>query len=181
MSWFRNAIIASVIILFISCNSKVGVVSENRTPIDRNPIEVIGDSAKLQLVDMDRLNHYLHSKNDSIYIINFWATWCVPCVEELPEFDKIAREYEDKNVRLVLVSVNSVKDSLMVVKFLESRNYFAENLLLDGGSPNDWIPKVNEEWTGSIPATIVKSSHKTTFFEGKLSEKELKKRIEDLR
>lgn len=175
MNWFKSFSVLVVCSFICSCTSKENIIS-----IERNPIKVIGAKAKLQLVDMERLSHYLNSKNDTVYVINFWATWCVPCIQELPDFEKTISHFKEKKVKWVLVSLNAVKDSSLVTKFLEKRNYNAENLLFDGGSPNEWIPKISSTWSGSIPATIIRNSRKSVFFEGKLNEEELTSNIKRL-
>ncbi len=96
--------------------------------------------------------------NDTIYVVNFWATWCVPCVEELPYFEKIDSLYKDKKVKVILVSTDFKKDiDSRLVPFIEKKKLKCEVNFLDELYDNEWIPKVDSLWQGNIPATRIYS------------------------
>ena len=111
----------------------------------------------IQVVNYSGLEEYMQAQPaENLYVYNFWATWCVPCVKELPYFTRLDSLYEDQNVEVVFVSLDfpdllerSVKP--MVKKKLDGQNV----MLLDDPKQNDWIPKVDSEWGGAIPATLV--------------------------
>lgn len=118
--------------------------------------------------------NYLQMKNDSIYIINFWATWCKPCVKELPAFEKMAMDYSDKRVKILLVSLDfSDKIESQVIPFIKKNNIQAEVVLLDDANANSWIPKVSQEWSGAIPATVIYKKDNRKFYEQSFTFKEL--------
>lgn len=108
----------------------------------------------------------LNRSGDSVYVINFWATWCKPCVKELPFFDRIKSEYADKKVKVILVSLDDrryVEDRL--VPFIQNRNVQSEVVLMSVPDANSWIDKVDTEWSGSIPATVFYNNKKRMFKE----------------
>ncbi len=109
---------------------------------------------------------YFQKKNDSIYVINFWATWCKPCIKELPAFEKIASEYADKKVKVLLVSLDFPdKIEEQVIPFIKKNNIKSEVILLDDADANSWIPKVSPDWSGAIPATVIYKNDRRKFYE----------------
>lgn len=112
----------------------------------------------------------LHLSNDTTYVINFWATWCTPCRKELPAFEKLNKTYQNKPVKVVLVSLdfpNQINKSL--IPFIEKNKLKSKVLLLNDPDANSWIDKVNKSWSGSIPATLVYNKNKRIFNEGSLT------------
>ncbi|MFD1553340.1 hypothetical protein DNU06_06660 [Putridiphycobacter roseus] len=104
--------------------------------------------------------------SDTIYVFNFWATWCKPCVQELPYFDSLNQYAGAKPISLVLVSLDfktQIEKSL--VPFLTKNNIKNEVVLLADGKVNKWIDEVDPSWSGSIPATLVINGDKRLFFE----------------
>ena len=109
----------------------------------------------------------LLEKNDGkTYIINFWATWCAPCVKELPYFEKINQEYSDKNVEVLLVSLDFPKQAKKkLIPFINKRKLKSEVVLLDDINENVWIKAIDESWSGAIPATIIYNKNNRKFYE----------------
>lgn len=116
----------------------------------------------------------VHNTSDTIYVVNFWATWCKPCVAELPEFEKLHQDSKDKGrkIKVLLVSMDFKEELDKRVKtFLDKNNYTAEVILLDEVNGNDFINKISEKWSGAIPATLItqKEKFRDQFFEGKVT------------
>jgi thiol-disulfide isomerase/thioredoxin len=117
---------------------------------------------------------YLQQKNDTTYIVNFWATWCKPCIEELPAFEKINQEYSEQKVKVVLTSLDFPERlEKQVIPFIKKYDLRSEVVLLDDPDANSWIPKVSEEWSGAIPATIIYNQHERVFYERSFTYDEL--------
>ncbi|HEY4786547.1 MAG TPA: TlpA family protein disulfide reductase [Bacteroidales bacterium] len=121
-----------------------------------------------------RLNYqqfepYLHRDNDTLYVVNFWASWCVPCREELPAFERIRQKYEGKKVKVLLVSLdlpNQVESRLL--PFIRKNQLKSEVILLNDPHQNEWIDKVDPKWSGAIPFTQIygkgfRESYERTF------------------
>ncbi len=105
-------------------------------------------------------------QTDTVYVINFWATWCKPCVEELPYFETFNQKYLDKKVKVILISLDFKKKLESHLKpFLEKRQLTSEVLVLIDPDANTWINEINPEWSGAIPATLVYKRTKSAFFE----------------
>ena len=104
------------------------------------------------------------SDKNTIYVVNFWATWCGPCVKELPHFEKL--NAENKSVKVVLVSLdfkNQFESKLL--PFLKKKSIKSEVVLLTDKDYNTWLPQVNKDWSGSIPATLIIKNGKKIFVE----------------
>jgi len=114
----------------------------------------------------DAFEHVLHQNNDTTYVINFWATWCGPCVKELPYFEKVNQQLKGKPFKMILVSLD-MKRKLedKVIPFLNNQKIASEVILMDDGKPNNWIDKVDPSWSGAIPITVVRSGDAYDFYE----------------
>lgn len=118
------------------------------------------------ILTFQQLKPLLTTKSDTVFIINFWATWCAPCVAELPYFEKLNTELSNKKVKVILVSLdmkNQIESKLL--PFLEKKRLKSKVLVLVEKNPNAWIPKVHPEWSGSIPATLIFDKNKCQFYE----------------
>jgi len=128
----------------------------------------------LKVVDYNELEPYLHKNNDTCYVINFWATWCGPCVKEIPYYEQITRNYANKKVKVILVSLDFAKTyKEVLIPFIEKRNLKSEILLLNDPNSNEWIDKIDKDWTGSIPATLVYTKTSRSFYEKSFTYNEL--------
>lgn len=133
------------------------------------------------IVQFDELQKILDSKADEIQVVNFWATWCAPCVTELPLLEKL-NDQGNERVKITLVSLDYVDKVDKVNQFISRKNIRSRVLLLDDIDYNSWIDKVDKQWTGAIPATLVVNSKtkKRKFLEKELKEGELEKLIAEL-
>ena len=127
---------------------------------------------KTAVYKIDDLTKRIYNNSDTTYIVNFWATWCKPCVAELPEFEKLHTESKDKKIKVLLVSMDFKEELDKKLKtFLEKNKYTCEVVLLDEINGNDFINKVSESWSGAIPATLITKNNKSTqdFIEKKVT------------
>ena len=116
----------------------------------------------------------LNNPNDTTYVINFWATWCKPCVEEMPGFIALDNKFRDKKFKLILTSLDfETQIETKVKPFIKNNDIHAEVIVLADTKAHEWIDKVNKEWVGSIPATIIYNKDFYFFKEDMLSFEEL--------
>jgi len=133
----------------------------------------------LEVYDYQGLEPILNKKDDKIYVVNFWATWCAPCVKELPYFEELNKKYAKDNVEVLLVSLDFPKQYEKKLKpFIVKHKLKSKVLALNDVDSNSWINKINPEWTGAIPATLIYSKDQRTFYEQSFNYDELKAEVE---
>ncbi len=142
---------------------------------------LLSSAQEIKVIKLADLEKRIRNQSDTTFIVNFWATWCVPCVKELPDFDSIHKVYTGKKVKVLLVSLD-FKEELQskLIPFIQTKNIVAETVLLDEVNGNYFIPKISTFWSGAIPATLILNNNKKVdhFFEKKLDYEFLKKEIE---
>lgn len=106
-------------------------------------------------VSADLLLQRIQTKSDTTYIVNFWATWCAPCVKELPNFERIDSLYRKQLVKVILVSLD-FKDNIdsKLIPFIARKQINSEVIWLNEMRDSEWIPKMDNKWQGNIPATL---------------------------
>ncbi|MGB3606378.1 TlpA family protein disulfide reductase [Psychroserpens sp.] len=137
--------------------------------------QVVAVFPDLKVLDFDGLEAYLNKKDKrKTYVVNFWATWCAPCVKELPSFEELNARYKDQNVEVILISLDFPKQIETKLKpFLKKNALKSEVVVLDDVDSNTWIPKVSKAWSGAIPATIIYNQQKKEFYERSFTYSEL--------
>ncbi len=128
----------------------------------------------------EELMEQFRKNDDVLYVVNFWATWCVPCVAELPEFLEVNRALRDNpKFKMYLVSLDMPSKMQVLLDFIQKENIDAEVILLDDAKRmNTWIPAFDSSWSGAIPATIMYHNAEPVYFiEGTLSQEELNNQI----
>lgn len=127
---------------------------------------------QIPAVKAAQVNNRLASGTDTIYVVNYWATWCIPCVKELPELEQLQETYKDKPVKVLLVSFDfkeQYPDQLE--KWVQQKQIKSEVIWLDESVPDEFIPILNNEWSGSLPATTIlfKKTHYRYFAEASVT------------
>jgi thiol-disulfide isomerase/thioredoxin len=135
----------------------------------------------VETISLDELEQlYLKNTSDTLLVVNFWATWCKPCVEELPLFEQITKDFATKKVKVVLVSLDFLKDKeTKLIPFIKKRRLSSKVVLLSSKLNTTEIEQIHKEWSGAIPMTIIHRGSSSThlFFEKQFSDDELKQVI----
>ncbi|WP_452229047.1 MULTISPECIES: TlpA family protein disulfide reductase [unclassified Lacinutrix] len=160
LSISKNAIYFILIaLLTFSCKEE-----KKTTKATSTASEVTPTNSTIPIYDFNALEPLLYTNTNKTYIVNFWAMWCAPCVQELPYI----QEYANKNpdVEVLLVSMDFIKDIETKLKpFLKERNITSKVILLDDPDANSWIDKVNPDWSGAIPFTIIFNTKTRKYYE----------------
>jgi peroxiredoxin len=91
-----------------------------------------------------------------LLLVNFWATWCGPCLEEFPELQKMVRMYAERQVQIVTVSINSPDEKKLVLAFLQKQHAINRNLLFDSNDSAEAVTAfANKDWKGGVPYTAI--------------------------
>lgn len=131
---------------------------------------------KVPQVEFAELESLLNRSGDTVYVINFWATWCKPCIEELPHFEAAGKDPAFADVEFYLVSLDFISDlENKVIPFIAKKEISSQVLLLDNTDYNSWINKVDPSWSGAIPATLMANgaTGEKAFFEKQFQKGEL--------
>ena len=140
---------------------------------------VVGDGVSVDSYKFDGFRPLMERGDDAIYVLNFWATWCAPCVKELPAFEKLNAEYADKNVKVILVSLDfNTKVESALLPFIKRKNLESEVIHLISTDANDWLDQVSPEWSGAIPATLIYSRDRRQFYERSFTFDELESEVQ---
>jgi len=119
-----------------------------------------GREKSVQVLNFDQFEPYLHRSNDTVYLVNFWATWCAPCIKELPAIKAVEEKYVNENFKVLLVSLDMPNElTSRLTPFIQSKNITSDVFLLNDPNQNRWIDKVDPNWSGEIPFTLIYGKH----------------------
>ena len=129
--------------------------------------------AQVKVVNWKQFLKIKNETTEKVKVINFWATWCGPCIKELPVFEGVNAAHSD-SVEVVLVSLDHV-DRLdeKVNPFVLKKQIRSTVVLLNDIDFNTWMPKIRADWGGEIPVTLVVYKGKELFHKGEITEAEL--------
>jgi len=135
--------------------------------------------SKIKITELEKII----TESKEPLIINLWATWCGPCVEELPYFLEEWKDKKEKGLRLILVSLDFVDDyPEKIEKFMSRRKIKPPVMWLNESDADYFCPKIDPRWSGAIPASLFvnNTTGYRSFFEGQMSSKEIKKEIKSI-
>lgn len=122
------------------------------------------------------LKPLLNQNDDKVHVVNFWATWCAPCIKELPYFEALNKR---KNIEVLLVSLDFPKHKQSrLLPFISKNKLQSKVVLLDDADENYWINDINANGSGAIPATLIYNSQKRDFYERSFTKNELLNLVE---
>ncbi|MDW8203650.1 MAG: TlpA disulfide reductase family protein [Cytophagales bacterium] len=113
-------------------------------------------SQQVTVVNIEQVTDLMQNQSDTVYVVNFWATWCAPCVKELPEFVQLHEAYQNRKVRVQLISIDfrsALESSLKPL--LQRKNITCPVWLLNNTDYDSWINRIEESWQGEIPFTLI--------------------------
>lgn len=153
-------------VLLMSCEQKPKEQTEVSEQAGVPEQEVVQKTAEVEVMDFQQLQPLLSAKEGKTTIVNFWATWCKPCLKELPYFEEINDSLGSSGVEVILVSLDFPKKlDTQLRPFVEEHQLGSRVILLDDPRENVWIPKVDSTWTGALPATLIINKGARKFYE----------------
>ena len=115
---------------------------------DQEPVE-------LQTLDEAGLTKLVKNDTDHLLLVNIWATWCGPCVTELPELVTINRMYRRRNFKLVTISLDEPEQKDDALKLLREKHVAATNYLSTVSNRDRFADLLDKEWQGPVPYTLL--------------------------
>ena len=121
----------------------------------------------IPILNLDELKNRYTQQNDTTYIVNFFATWCGPCIQEMPMLNKFYEEHRNTNIQLIFISLDNPSYIKKLPNKMQKLGVQAPVYLLKANSDYSWLPQVDSRWQGSIPATMIINTKKNVkaFFE----------------
>ena len=164
-----------LIVLF----SVFSCLNEERTSSVAQQEPIPGQTVELDIYNYSGLEPFLNKTDGKTYVVNFWATWCAPCIKELPHFEKLNDIYSNQDVEVLLVSLDFPKQYDSKLKpFIKEHKLKSKVVALNDVDANSWIPKVSEDWSGAIPATLIYNNNKRQFYEQSFDYEQLETQIQ---
>jgi thiol-disulfide isomerase/thioredoxin len=169
-------LIALCLVVCLSCKNDKNVNAEATIVANSDNKNI--ENIKLDIRNFNDLEPLLNKQDNKVHVVNFWATWCAPCIKEIPHFEKLNANYKDRNVEVLLVSLDFPFNYEKKLKpFIKEHKLQSKVVVLDDPDMNSWMPKVSEEWTGAIPITIIYNKEKRQFYERTFTYNELEKEL----
>lgn len=134
-------------------------------------------------VDGKQLTEAIAREKGHVVLVNFWATWCVPCREEFPDLVRLEKAYRDRGLRVLGVSTDLAKDLPKIEKFLAAGHPdFPNYRKKSGGDDQDFIESADEKWGGELPFTVLygEDGKKARTLSGKQSYADLERAVSAL-
>jgi thiol-disulfide isomerase/thioredoxin len=121
----------------------------------------------------------LNTQTDTIYVVNFWATWCAPCIKELPHFERLESQYAGKKVKVLLVSLDMRKQiESALIPFIKRKDLKPQVVHLYEPNADAWINKVDATWSGALPATVIFDRDGRKFYERSFTYEALERELQ---
>ncbi len=133
-------------------------------------------------INEDGLRRLIHERAGRILLLNIWATWCKPCVEEFPGLIRLQQTYQDSLVDIIAISVDYPDEvASKILPFLDSLGVSFTVFVADIPKPEDFIKTLDPAWSGAVPATFVFDRHgqRRAFLLGEKNYEVFKSLVED--
>jgi thiol-disulfide isomerase/thioredoxin len=112
-------------------------------------------TVELMEADMNRVNEILANNSGKYRLINVWATWCGPCIQEFPEFMIMQRMYARRNFEFVSISTDALSQKTKVLEFLKENHIKGNHFIYALENKYPLIEAIDEQWSGALPYTII--------------------------
>lgn len=141
------------------------------------------EAQEVSTITYSDLQARIKNGKDTTYLVNFWATWCAPCIKEMPHFDKLQKDYSHLPLKVVFMSLDFITEKDRVEEFLQKRKFASEAFLVSRKSDQAFIEEVDKGWEGAIPATLIINNGNSVrkFFQKEFSYEELENTYQSLK
>ena len=172
-------------LLFLSCfilACQPAPPKAAKTPVIEEPAKPVDKQLPYSL-NTQHLDQFLVQNRGNIVLINLWATWCQPCIKELPTLEKLHQKYQDKAVKIIAISIDGeAKADSLVRPFWDKLRLTMDNYILQGDNPEPVINHFDKLWLGMVPTSYIfdKNGNKVETITGTLSYEAFEKKLKQL-
>ena len=141
------------VFFILACTNTAETPLPTTTP---ESAEVIEESKTIFVEAESQFKKILAKESGNVVLVNLWATWCKPCVYEMPSLEKLHKKYENKGLKVIALSLDEPKhlDSL-VIPYWEENQFSMDYYVLGGEDQGAIINKIDPLWMGVIPTTYI--------------------------
>ncbi len=118
----------------------------------------------IQVIKFNELKQRVFNQSDTTYVVNFFASWCAPCLKEIPAFLQLIDSSQNSKTKVLLVSVDFKTDAEKNLEPIINKYQLPPIYLLDEPNGNIWINEIDNNWSGAIPATLIVKKNKKRKF-----------------
>jgi len=129
--------------------------AEKSVWIDKAKIQWAKEPVTLDTIDAKGIAGLIKNHSDKLRLINVWATWCGPCVEEFPDFVTMNRMYRDRGFEFVSISADDPEHKDKALKFLQRNQASGPNYIFNTDDKYKLIEAIDPKWEGALPYTIL--------------------------
>lgn len=142
-------------LLLMSCQSKKATVEPPITSVKKIP-----KVATLSVVNTQtELQQLLSAQKGKVTLVNLWATWCKPCVHEMPALEKLHQNYQDKGVKIIALSLDELaKADSLVLPYWKDKGFSMDYYVVGPKDPSTILNKIDPLWLGVIPTSFLFNS-----------------------
>jgi thiol-disulfide isomerase/thioredoxin len=171
----KNALFLTLTFLLAAC----GAASTSDSSLSMQAAAGSNDTIMLTDLEPEQIADVVarHNAEGKAVLLNVWATWCGPCVEEFPDIVELKHKYQDQ-LAVVFISADFPEDRERAIEFLKEQNVDWETYL-KAGKDEPFINALSSDWGGALPFTKIysKSGKITAFWENKASYETFEKAI----
>jgi len=128
---------------------------EKKDWIKKAEIQWAKEPVSIENIDAAGASDLMKNKTNKLLMINLWATWCVPCVQEFPDLVTMNRMYRDRDFKMITISMDAMKDKDKALAFLKKKESSSSNYIYSGDSKYKLIETIDPKWQGALPYTIL--------------------------
>jgi peroxiredoxin len=129
--------------------------AEKNVWIEKAEIQWAKEPVKLDTINVSGIANLLKNPTDKLRLINVWATWCGPCIEEFPEFVTMNRMYRDRSFEFISISADEPANKNKALKFLQKKQASSVNYIFSVDDKYKLIEAIDPKWAGALPYTIL--------------------------
>lgn len=145
----------SFFVLLLSCLFACQQPQNSSIPDSSLAIEVDSSTVVL-LSEFKAFEKILAQEKGKAVLVNLWATWCKPCVNEMPLLEKLHQNYKDKGIKVITLSMDEVtKIDSLVIPYWQAMNFSMDNYLIAAEDPGALVNQIDPLWLGLLPTTFI--------------------------